>query len=51
MNNQEVPTLAEMRRVAKYMSETMGLHSAAGKLLEKVEQLEKIADHLMELKS
>ena len=35
------PTIAEMRLVAKYMAEVMGLHSAAGKLLAKADQMER----------
>lgn len=44
------PTIAEMRRVAKYMAETMGLHSAAGKLIAKADLLERVVDQLMEFK-
>jgi hypothetical protein len=33
------PTVDEMRRVAVYLGEVMGLHSAAGKLLARVDQL------------
>jgi len=36
------PTIEEMRRVAKYLSEVMGLHSAAGKLLARAAQLERL---------
>lgn len=45
------PTLDEMRRVAHYLAETMGLHSAAGKLLAKVNCLEGLVGRLMEAKS
>jgi hypothetical protein len=41
MSERGQPTVAEMRRVAKYMAETMGLHSSAGKLLAKADQLER----------
>jgi hypothetical protein len=34
------PTTDEMRRVAKYIADVMGLHSAAGKLLAKAAILE-----------
>lgn len=45
------PTIEEMRRVANYMSEIMGLHSAAGKLLAKADQLERIVEGLMKYKA
>lgn len=35
------PTTEEMRRVAGYLAEVMGLHSAAGKLIAKADQLER----------
>lgn len=41
------PTIEEMRRVGHYLAETMGLHSAAGKLLAKADQLERLVDGLM----
>lgn len=44
------PSIAEMRRVAHYLGETMDLHSAAGKLLAKADQLERLVDALMEVK-
>lgn len=44
------PTIAEMRRVAKYLEEVMHLYSAAGKLLAKADQLERLAHELMEHK-
>jgi len=44
------PTIEELRRVAKYMAEVMGLHSAAGKLYAKVDALERVVNELMELR-
>ena len=44
------PTIEEMRRVAHYMAESMGLHSAAGKLFAKANKLEKVVDYLMAYK-
>ena len=44
------PTIDEMRRVAHYLSETMGLHSAAGKLMAKADYLERVVDMLMKYK-
>ena len=41
------PTIEELRRVAKYMAETMGLHSAAGKLIAKADKLERVVELLM----
>jgi len=35
------PTPAEMRRVAGYLADVMGLHSAAGKLLARADKLER----------
>jgi hypothetical protein len=46
----KAPTINEMRCVANYMAETMGLHSAAGKLLAKADKLERIVEQLMEMK-
>lgn len=45
------PTIEEMRRVAHYLSETMCLHSAAGKLLAKADYLDRLVSRLMELKA
>ncbi len=45
------PTIDEMRRVAFYMRQTMGLYSAAGKLMAKADKLERIVQELMELKN
>ncbi len=50
MTTDRPPTIEEMRRVAKYMAEVMGLHSAAGKLMAKAAMLESIVDRLMEVK-
>ena len=36
------PTIEEMRRVARYMADVMGLHSAAGKLVAKANKLERL---------
>lgn len=47
----KAPTIDEMRRVAHYMAETMGLHSAAGKLVEKADKLERLVDQLMAVRS
>lgn len=44
------PTIEEMRRVAKYMAEVMGLDSAAGKLLAKAAALERLVNTMMEMK-
>lgn len=44
------PNIAEMRRVAHYLAETMQLHSAAGKLFAKAAFLERIVDGLMAYK-
>jgi len=44
------PTIEELRRVAKYMAEVMGLHSAAGKLYAKADMLERAVKWLMEVK-
>lgn len=41
------PTIAEMRRVARYLGETLQLHSAAGKLLAKADYLDRVVDALM----
>lgn len=49
MSEERQPTIEEMRRVAKYLAETMGLHSAAGKLLAKAGYLERVVDKLMEM--
>ena len=43
------PSIAEMRRVARYLAETMELHSAAGKLYAKADQLERIVEILMKV--
>jgi hypothetical protein len=37
------PTVEEMRIVAQYLSQVLGLHSAAGKLLANAAQLERAA--------
>lgn len=50
MSIDRAPSIEELRRVAKYMSESMQLHSAAGKLLEKAGQLEKLVNELMNYK-
>ena len=47
--NVKMPTIEELRRVADFMASTMGLHSAAGKLLAKADQLERAVDDLMRL--
>ena len=44
------PSIEEMRRVARYLAETMELHSAAGKLLARAALLERIDDTLMKVK-
>lgn len=44
------PTIEEMRLVARFMAETMDLHAAAGKLLAKADQLEKIVEELMRVR-
>lgn len=49
IDQQRQPSIDEMRRVAKYMADVMGLHSSAGKLLAKAHQLEKLVDELMKL--
>ena len=51
MNNstERQPTIEELRRVAKYMAEVMGLHSAAGKLIAQADRLEHIVGKLMEV--
>jgi pantoate kinase len=49
MELERQPTIEEMRRVARYMAETMGLHSAAGKLFAKADQLERLVDALMKV--
>ena len=41
------PTIDEMRRVARYLADEMGLHSAAGKLMYKANLLERVVDELM----
>lgn len=50
MTEKRHPSIEEMRCVAEYMSEVMQLHSAAGKLLERAAQLEKLTQELMEMK-
>jgi hypothetical protein len=47
---ERAPTIEEMRRVAHYLAETMGLHSTAGKLLAKADMLERIVEGLMNYK-
>lgn len=44
------PTIDEMRRVARYLSDEMALHSAGGKLLAKAELLQRVVDELMKVK-
>ncbi len=51
MTDERQPTIEELRRVAKYMAEVMGLHSAAGKLLVQADRLERVVDELMGMKS
>ncbi len=41
MTTDRQPTIEELRRVAKYMADAMGLHSAAGKLNAKADLLER----------
>ncbi len=49
MKDDRQPTIEEMRRVARYLSEVMGLHSAAGKLYAKATLLEVEVELLMEM--
>ena len=47
MKAYEELTIEEMRRVARYLAETMGLHSAAGKLVARAAEIER---HIIEMR-